>query len=171
MCVKIHQILWTRPPVDRRQSSNMLSGTSFLFTRTVDVESPLRMEMLLNFAWGLLAALMLCLWVHLAPRSSADRRMQFVALAVLLLILFPVISVTDDLQAMQNPAETDSCQRRDHAGSAPHSILTPVAAMPLPAVAELQYGVWRVSIQSAGPARVIDHPALASIQNRPPPAA
>lgn len=129
------------------------------------------MEILLNFAWGLVAALMLCLWVRFAPRRGADRRMQFVALAVLLLILFPVISVTDDLQAIQNPAETDSCQRRAHAGCTLHSILTPVAAMPLPAVAELQYGIWRVSIHGAGPARVFDHPALDAIQNRPPPAA
>jgi hypothetical protein len=129
------------------------------------------MELLLNFAWGLLAALMLCLWVRLAPRGAADRRMQFVALAMLLLILFPVISVTDDLQAMQNPAETDCCQRRDHACSAPHSILTPTASMPLPTVAGISFGVLRLTIPGTSLATTFDPSAKDPIQNRPPPAA
>jgi len=87
------------------------------------------MELVLNFAWVLLAAFMLSLWLQLAPCAHGDRRMQLVALAVLLLILFPVISVTDDLQAMQNPAETDCCQRRSHACAAPHSLF-PAPATP-----------------------------------------
>ena len=129
------------------------------------------MELVLNLVWGLLAALMFCLWMRFAPRTGKDRRMQFVALAVLLLILFPVISVTDDLQAIQNPAETDCCQRRDHVGSAPHSILTPVASLPMPAVADLPYGVLGLAIPGRGVVPIFDHPAKALIQNRPPPIA
>ncbi len=136
-----------------------------------DVESALRMELALNLGWVLLAGLMFCLWLRFGSRTGGDRRMQFVALAVLVLILFPVISVTDDLQAVQNPAETDSCQRRDHGYSAPHSISSQAAALPLPAFAELSFGVQRMAAQGSIAAPVIDLPALHPIQNRPPPAA
>ena len=124
-----------------------------------DVESALRMELFLNLAWVALAALMFCLWLRFASHTGPDRRIenrraQFVALAVLLLILFPVISVTDDLQALQNPAETDTCQRRNHIVSNAHSIFPT-----------------RIAAPGRLPAPVIDHPALAPIQNRPPPAA
>jgi hypothetical protein len=134
------------------------------------------MELLLNLAWALLAALMLCLWLRFAQRTGTerrmqDRRMQFVALALLLLILFPVISVTDDLQAIQNPAETDSCQRRDHIVASPHSIFPAGAALPLPVFAELSFGILRIAAPGSLRAPVVDHPALAPIQNRPPPAA
>jgi hypothetical protein len=129
------------------------------------------MELLLNLAWVGLATLMFGLWLRFAPRSGADRRTQLVALAVLLLIFFPVISVTDDIQAFQNPAETDCCQRRDHAFSAPHSILPHGPALPLPALAEMPFGVLRMAAPGRFQTFVFGHPALAPIQNRPPPAA
>jgi len=134
------------------------------------------MELFLNLAWVLLAALMLSLWPRFAPRIGRDghmkdRRMQFVALAVMLLILFPVISVTDDLQAVQNPAETDSSLRRDHIAVSPHSILPAVAALPLAIFAGVLSGLPRFTGTRSLPVPAIDYPALASIQNRPPPAA
>jgi hypothetical protein len=97
--------------------------------------------------------------------------MQFVALAVLILILFPVISVTDDLQAAQNPAETDCCLRRNHACSTPHSIIPAIAALPLPVFAELSFGALHVVAPGSLPAPLLENPALAPVQNRPPPAA
>ena len=48
---------------------------------------------------------------------------QFVAMALVILILLPAISMTDDLIAAQNPAEVDCCARRDHDFSSPHSIV------------------------------------------------
>ncbi|MGA2051127.1 MAG: hypothetical protein ABSG96_25835 [Terracidiphilus sp.] len=129
------------------------------------------MELALNLAWAFLAAVMVCLWLRRAPRSGIDRRLQFVALAVLLLILFPVVSVSDDLQAAQNPAEADCLVRRDHACSTPHSMLPHVAAMPLPIFAGLSFAVLHRSISGTPLVRVSDHPALAPIQNRPPPVA
>jgi hypothetical protein len=134
------------------------------------------MELFLNLAWVLLATLMFCLWPCFAPRTGRDRRtndwrMQFVALAVMLLIVFPVISVTDDLQATQNPAETDSTARKDHIAANPHSIMPAVAALPLPVLAGLFTGLPRFAGTRSLPVPAIDHPALASIQNRPPPAA
>jgi hypothetical protein len=129
------------------------------------------MELALNLAWVLLSTLMLCLWLRFAPRTGASWRMQLVALAVLVLILFPVISVTDDLQAALNPAEADCCLRRNHVCSAPHSIFPPVAALPLPVFAELCFGSLRVATPASLTPLVIQHSALAPIQNRPPPAA
>ena len=135
------------------------------------VESALRMELVLNLAWGLLATCMFGLWLRHCPRTGGDRRMQLVALAVLLLILFPVISVTDDLQAIQNAAETDCCQRRNHAFSGPHQLCASPAAMPAFAYAGISLAV----LQSAVPASPVDphlnDPAMHPIQNRPPPAA
>jgi hypothetical protein len=133
------------------------------------------MELVLNLAWLLQAALMLCLWLRFGPRAGPDRRpdrhTQFIALAVLILVLLPVISVTDDLQAIQNPAEADSCLRRDHAVSTHHSVFPAVAALPLPAFAKISRGFLRLRAPGALPAPIVRRPALASIQNRPPPAA
>ena len=129
------------------------------------------MELLLNLAWVLLATLMVCSWLLIAPTPDTDRRMQVVALALLILILFPVISVTDDLQASMNPAEADCCLRRDYACATPHSTCPPVAALPLPAFAELSFGILRFASPGDVFAPRTDHPALAPIENRPPPAA
>jgi hypothetical protein len=129
------------------------------------------MEFSLNLAWFLLAALMFVRWLLLPVRTRADRCMQFIALAVLLLILFPVISVTDDLQAVQNAAETDCCQRRVQACSCPHSILPAVAALPLPAFSAAAFGVVRLAAPGRLEAPVFERPALAPIQSQPPPAA
>ncbi len=129
------------------------------------------MELVLNLAWVLAATTMFCLWLRSAPRADADRRMQLLALAVLLLILFPVVSVTDDLQAVQNRAEADCLLRRGHGCSTVCSILPAVAIPSLPAVADLSFGVLRMAAPGSPHAPVIDDPALAPIQNRPPPAA
>jgi len=136
-----------------------------------DVESVLRMELALNLAWVMLAALMASLWLHVAPRTGSNRRMQLVALAALLLILFPVISVTDDLQAAQNLAETDCCQRRVHACSAAHWTHVPVTVLPAPVIAVITFGMVCRPVPGGYRAPAFDHPALGPIQNRPPPAA
>jgi hypothetical protein len=129
------------------------------------------MEFALNTGWVLLAALMFCLWLRFGPRTGTDRRLQFVALALLILILFPVISVTDDLLAAQNPAEVDSCLRRDHATSTPHSIFPAAATLPPSIVAEIPFGFLRFTAPRELSAPTVDHPGLEDLQNRPPPAA
>ena len=62
---------------------------------------------------------LLCLWFHVGRREQCDRHVSLVALAMLLVIMFPVISVSDDLWSVHNPAETDTCQRRNHRDLAP----------------------------------------------------
>lgn len=129
------------------------------------------MELVLNLAWALSAIGIVCLWLRFGHHANSGRRTQIVALAVLILILFPVISVTDDLQAVQNPAEVDTCLRRCHVATDPHCIFPAVAAPPLPAIDALSIGFLQLVAPGHFVSPVVDHPGLASIQNRPPPVA
>jgi len=130
-----------------------------------------RMEILLNTAWAVVATVIVCHWLRVEGRDRADRRLQIVALAMLIVILFPVISVSDDLWAAQNPAETVGCQRRDHHASCPHSIFPAIASLPAPAVEELSFGILVCQAPRLSSLFTVFNPALDSIENRPPPAA
>ncbi|MGA9671725.1 MAG: hypothetical protein WBQ94_21115 [Terracidiphilus sp.] len=129
------------------------------------------MELVLNLAWAISAIVIVCSWLRSSPRPDPGRRIQLVSLAVLILILFPVISVTDDLLAAQNPAEVDSCLRRNHVVSHAHSIFPAAATLPLPVFAELTLGFLEVVTPGHPLAPVVDHPGLDSVENRPPPVA
>ena|ERR1700686_4674216 len=129
------------------------------------------MEIVLNLIWVLLAVAIVRLWISYARQKGASPRTQLAALAILIAILFPVISVTDDLLTIQNPAELECCARRNHAVSCPHSIFRAVAALPPPAFATPSFGFLRFVALSSSPVSTVDNPALAPIQNRPPPAA
>jgi hypothetical protein len=129
------------------------------------------MEIILNLAWIFLAAVIMWLWLRYAPCEGASRRTQVAALAMLIVILFPVISVTDDLQTIQNPAELDCCARRNHEVSYPHSIFPAVATLPPPVFAKPSFGFLHFVTPSSFPVPALDNPALAPIQNRPPPVA
>ena len=130
------------------------------------------MEIILNLAWAVLTIFMVWAWIRTDGRTGHSRGGQIVAITLLVAILFPVISVTDDLMAAQNPAETDTCLRRDHL--LPFHAHTPLPVVALPATPTftgVAFGPSRyVSLQSLMP-RSADHPELASIQNRPPPTA
>ena len=137
-----------------------------------NIELALGMELTLNLGWALVAVWMLCAWVRTAPRRATDRRIQMVALAVVILILLPAISMTDDLVAAQNPAEVDCCARRDHDhGACPHSILPATAALPLPSFTGISAAFVGMAGPSNLPSSFVENPSLAPIQNRPPPAA
>jgi len=73
------------------------------------------MELLLNLAWLLLALPAFCLWR--GTRSSPHRRkftalQCLLALGCMLVILFPVVSATDDLRAMRNEVEESPASKR-----------------------------------------------------------
>jgi len=129
------------------------------------------MESILNLAWLALAAATAAVWLRLARRSGVSRGRQLVALGVLALILFPVISATDDLLAAQNPAEADSCLRKDHAAAHQHSTVPVVAAQPAPVVVEVFFGFLGFTGPGGWAIPTVDHPGLSAVQNRPPPAA
>ena len=130
------------------------------------------MELLLNLAGALVALALVCLWLRIAParENGAKRSTQLVALALLILILFPVISVTDDLIAAQNPAETDSVQRRGHEVSSLHaaslSPALPCETFRMPFAVE-----WGPVAALEADRKLPQTSALAPIENRPPPSA
>jgi hypothetical protein len=129
------------------------------------------MELFLNLAGAFVALAIVCLWLRWRPRAGGDRRTQVVALALLILILFPVISVTDDLLAAQNPAETDTLVRRDLIACALHAASPLIAVLPEPPIAALPFGSLRFAAPGTLPLVAVDSPALDPIENRPPPTA
>jgi hypothetical protein len=129
------------------------------------------MEMFLNLAWAALAFLTACLWLRLEIRSGSQRRQSLIALALFIFILFPVISMSDDLWSIQNPAETDSCQRRDHLAKCPHFVVPPPAALPAAIVGAVSGTNQFPPIRLDPQIRVIVISALGNILNRPPPSA
>ena len=129
------------------------------------------MELFLNSAWAVIAMVIVFLWLRLGRRAKVETHLSLVALVMLIVILFPAISVSDDLWSLHNPAETDTYQRRDHLGSCPHSIFPVISALPVTAAAELSFG-FHGFVAPLSPAMVaVENPALAPIQNRPPPSA
>lgn len=129
------------------------------------------MELFLNSVWVLVVAAGVYSWLRHGRPAFAERHLSIVALAMLGVILFPVISVSDDLWSLHNPAETDTCQRRDHRATSPHSVFPTAAALPVPVFAGLSFSVRRVLIQQAIAFVPVKNPAFGSIQNRPPPVA
>jgi hypothetical protein len=137
----------------------------------IDVKSALRMELVLNLVWFALAMAVFCLSPRVVTPATYSRCVQFAALTVLTLILFPVISITDDLLAAQNPAEADCCLRKDHEVSNAHSIIPAVVALPPTAFAGVFFSSHRLDAPRGPAIPTVDHPGLATVQNRPPPAA
>jgi len=130
------------------------------------------MELTLNVGWALVALWMLGAWVRHAPRRASDRRIQMLALAVVILILLPAISMTDDLVAAQNPAEIDCSVRRAHDhGRSLHSAVPITPSLPLPGFAGLAIEYAGGLTPGAPPFAFVENPVLQPIQNRPPPAA
>lgn len=129
------------------------------------------MEIFLNLSWAALTIVMVCAWLRI--EDGTDRRRRIVALAVLVAILLPAISISDDLMAMQNATETDVCVRRQQlAPNGTHPEISHVAATFPPSKYQ---GIIVANLGFATPPAVFvphfDLPALTAIQNRPPPAA
>lgn len=75
------------------------------------------MEIFSNLLWLALSSLFLGFWLFHrhswadeSLRSSAG--VQFIALALLIVVLLPVVSLTDDLRACTMPAESEHLSRR-----------------------------------------------------------
>jgi hypothetical protein len=127
-------------------------------------------ELFLNLAGALVGLGLVCLWLR-TSRNCDDRSRrttQLVALALLILILFPVISVTDDLIAAQNPAETDSVQRRHLEVSMLQAAIV-CAELPLDNVRTPDRCAEWTPLAHTERISLPQTPALAPIENRPPP--
>jgi len=129
------------------------------------------MELILNFIGAVVGFALVCLWLRIGPRAAENRRAQLVSLALLILILFPVISVTDNLPAVQNPVDPDSCLRKVHESQASQQILPSAFVLPQPPVGNLAVGFLRFAEPGVSAVLAADSPALAPVENRPPPTA
>lgn len=75
------------------------------------------MELFSNLLWLALSSLLLGLWLLRRNRWTDESLrsslgVQFVALALLIVVLLPVVSLTDDLQACTIPVESEHLARR-----------------------------------------------------------
>jgi hypothetical protein len=70
------------------------------------------MENFLNFCWILLSATALVAWARQSQQARSGRRRRLVALFCFLVLMFPVISATDDLHPVAQAME--DCSKRIH---------------------------------------------------------
>ena len=128
------------------------------------------MELALNLEWMAMAAAMCWLWVHHARREGHRRWAQIIALGLVFVMMFVVITMYDDMTMAQKPAEIRCFQREDKSGARAHiPVHFVVASIPTDA-AGLPFNM-SYSAVLGGP--LVSHvriSALSCIQNRPPPA-
>lgn len=115
-------------------------------------------ELLLNLAWALLALPAYWLWRRSAGARGMTSLQCFLALGCTLVLLFPVISATDDLHAMRAEMEDSAISKRTvrQAGSDKYAgwinrVQAPPAAvgradwLPAPEAGRLEISITRVS--------------------------
>jgi len=130
------------------------------------------MEIALNLAWVACSLMLIWFWTRSTAFNPIPRRTQILALAMIVLLLLPVISLSDDLMAMQGPSETDSSMRRAlHTGEG-HPPVVPISfALPEQVFAAQPWsGYAQVAVQNERLAHSV--PFLTrSLDHRPPPKA
>jgi hypothetical protein len=136
------------------------------------------MELLLNLCWLMLALPAYWLWRRSARSARKaghfESRPCLLVLGCVLLLLFPVVSATDDLQAMRPEAEESSSTTRTLKDAAPgksSSWLTRMSAPPAHAVAGIPFLLadsvrGLAFVESDG--RVSSRPAAARSTRAPP---
>ena len=129
------------------------------------------MELFLNLAWLLMALILISLWVLLKPQAEERRRNSVIALAMLIVVLFPVVSVSDDLWSVQNPAESDTSLRRDHLSPSAHAAFPVVLGSPEAIFCGLENTLVFNRVLHQRPLITPQSRLPESIQNRPPPTA
>ena len=78
------------------------------------------MELLLNLVWLLLAVPAFWVWRIAKDRTESNQQSHYcwVTLACILILLFPVVSASDDLQAMR--PEMEEARSQDTLGNSHH---------------------------------------------------
>jgi hypothetical protein len=129
------------------------------------------MELALNLDWTAMAIAMCWLRVRHAPHEGPGRRVQFIALALVLVTMFVVITIYDDIAMAQNPAETRCFQNDDRLGAHMHATLHPAVALAPTFTVEMPLNTVHFAGPGSLPVPTMRDPVLSSIQSRPPPAA
>ena len=131
------------------------------------------MELALNLEWMAMAAAMCWLWVHHARREGRGRLAQIVSLALVLAMMFVVITMYDDMAMAQNPAEIRCFQREDDlsAHAHVHAPFHPAVASTPTLAAEVPFNMFSFAVVGSLLVPTVELPFLSSIQSRPHPAA
>jgi hypothetical protein len=87
------------------------------------------MEVLLNSLWAFLALAALVAWVRYARRAPAVDARCFIALLCVLVLMFPVISASDDLHPVSELS--DDATRRQHAPMLGPHVVASLAVAPI----------------------------------------
>jgi hypothetical protein len=128
------------------------------------------MELILNLAWALVSIGLVTFWLRGMRSNPAPRVAQALALSVVVLLLLPVISLSDDLVAAQTSAETDTCLRRaldcDCSHIAPASF-----ALPEPIVTSVAISGFLLETLQTEHIPRISSIQTSALDSRPPPRA
>lgn len=130
------------------------------------------MELILNLVWAGLALLLMATWLSRRAHELAPRRLQWMSLFVVVLLLLPVISMSDDLIAAQGPAEVDTCLRRAqdaHAGPVTHGATSFALPQPMMHNWNQMQPIGVLAVESTDRTAYPTH--LFFFFSRPPPAA
>ncbi len=133
------------------------------------------MELLFNLLWVGLSIGLIGLWLLSRRRWQDDAlrpgsHIQIAALAIVIVILLPVVSLTDDLLACTAPAEVEHLVRRDLLDHVDNDLQA--ASIVAAALVSLQNASELQTISKLRPSIEIGTPreeSLSIIGNRPPP--
>ncbi len=135
------------------------------------------MELSLNLFWLLLVVVSMVVWQRHGlllrrPRRARGSRHGLIALGCVLVLLFPVISITDDLHAEQAILEDSNPSKRavrHSAGNHPSSSLGKIAHATLPGIlpAPVSEGIWILVLPSK--ARLASSASAVLCAGRAPP--
>lgn len=127
-------------------------------------------EIVLNLAWALCSIGLIGYWWRTRSNNSVPLRMQLFALAMIVLLLLPVISLSDDLASMQGASETDRSVRRILHENHVQILITPAFVASLPEITtSIAFHDWtleRAYIYTPAAATAL---ASRSFTSRPPP--
>jgi hypothetical protein len=129
-------------------------------------------ELILNLAWALCAIGLIGFWWRARATNTQPLRVQLFALGMVVLLLLPVISLSDDLLAMQGAFETDSSVRRIlHENLAQSSATLAFLALPVDITASIRSFHLLQEIVHIQTPTAVSTLASRSYANRPPPRA
>jgi hypothetical protein len=132
-------------------------------------------ELFLNVVWFAVSVLLVISCVHSFRHGHTKLSLRAgIALILLLVLLFPVISMTDDLQALSAPAEVEHAMRRHHDApslSFGSSLLDAIALLSLILIGIALPTISSIRVRTYGYVATLLAGFVRAIGVRPPPAA
>jgi hypothetical protein len=143
-----------------------------MFPAILRVESGRMMEILLNITWMVCSLALVGFWTRYAASKSGSRCTQALALSMVVLLLLPVISLSDDRVAMQGLAESDGNVRRAlHPGDSHLSPTSDASALPAPVFSNLFFRQYSQDLLHLDREPAHSSVIARSLDSRPPPRA